>query len=788
MDNLFFVAYGVILFALLLLLGKVFWDKRALTVQLSKSESLYKAIMANEAIGAIVAGINGSIYEANDAFLKIIGYSREDLEAGRCRWDTMTPPEYAEVDRQKAKALQEAGFIGAYEKQFFHKDGHRVDVWISGASRIEDRDDLVTCCFLDITERKRTEQSLQESEKRFRFMAAFMPQKVWTTLPSGEMNYMNQNWFDYTGRDWETLKDLQWLETVHPEDRAETERIWYDALETQQASHVSHRLRRFDGQYRWHLSRGAPSWDEEGRLMLWVGTSTDIDDLKQVQASLMESEERFRSLADSVPFLIWLSDGEGHNTYTNKACADFTGGEATEFVKQDWLSFIHSDDHERIIQTMMKAVERQEEYHYQYRALRHDGQYRWMQVIGLSRFTSDGKLAGYVGSAFDITEQKEVNQILEARIQERTQQLQKSNSLLSSVIENVPAMVFMKDAKELRFELCNKTGKELIGLAEAQLLGKNDYDFFPKEQADFFIATDRETLERGMLVEIPEEPLRTVSGEVRYLHTKKVPIMDEAGYPAYLLGISEDITERKKSQEQIQRLNRQLEEQIRSLNAVNKELESFSYTVSHDLRAPLRTIDGFSQAILEDYGGRLDEDGERYLNRIREGSKQMAQLIDDMLNLSRLSRGELQKETFSLSNMVQRIAMELKTQEPDRKVDFAIQEGLDIEADKRLVQAAMENLLGNAWKFTSHHETALIEFGAFLENERMVYFVKDDGAGFEMIYADKLFGTFQRLHNTVDFSGTGIGLASVQRVINRHGGEIWANGAVEKGATFYFTL
>lgn len=661
---------------------------------------------------------------------------------------------------------------------------------VQGIPLLDSKGDIeqIVGSLTDIQEMKEIQSSLEESERRFRVMAEAMPQKVWTTLSHGEMNYMNQNWFDYTGRDWESLKEFQWLEIVHPEDQADTIRLWHESLETKQESQLAHRLRRFDGEYRWHLSRGVPSWNEEGQVVLWVGTSTDIDDLKQVQASLMESEERFRSLADSVPFLIWLSDAHGQNTYTNKTCSDFTGGNQEMLANQDWLAFIHPEDRDTIIQAMMNAIEHQESYHYQYRALRHDGQYRWMQVVGLPRFTSAGKLTGYVGSAFDITEQKEINQILETRIQERTQQLQKSNSLLASIVENVPAMVFLKDAQSLRFELFNKAGKELIGFTDVQLLGKNDYDFFPKEQAEFFIAKDRETLQRGMLVDVPEEPLQTMHGDLRYLHTKKVPIMDEQGNPAYLLGISEDITELKKSQEQVHSLNCQLEDQIRNLNAVNKELESFSYSVSHDLRAPLRTIDGFSQAVLEDYGDQLDEEGKRYLMRVREGSQQMAQLIDDMLNLSRLTRGILKKETFSLSEMVRDIATDLQANNPERQVLFVIQEGLQVEADKRLIQAVMENLIGNAWKFTSHHATALIEFGGALEKDRMVYFVKDDGAGFDMAYVDKLFGTFQRLHNTTEFKGTGVGLASVQRVIHRHGGEIWAQAEVEKGATFYFTL
>jgi len=243
-------------------------------------------------------------------------------------------------------------------------------------------------------------------------------------------------------------------------------------------------------------------------------------------------------------------------------------------------------------------------------------------------------------------------------------------------------------------------------------------------------------------------------------------------------------------------LNTALESQIASLdlsnhhlNAVNKELESISYSVSHDLRAPLRSIDGFSQALLDFYSDKLDEEGQDYLNRIRNNSQRMARLIDDMLQLSRLTRTELQISTVNLSKIAQELIDELKTQDPDRVVSFSIAPDMIVQGDKTLLSALLQNLLGNAWKFTSKHETGSISFDCYLdENNETVYRVQDDGAGFEMDFVDKLFGAFQRLHGMTEFKGTGIGLATCQRIVHRHGGKIWAEGAVEKGATFFFTL
>ncbi len=235
-----------------------------------------------------------------------------------------------------------------------------------------------------------------------------------------------------------------------------------------------------------------------------------------------------------------------------------------------------------------------------------------------------------------------------------------------------------------------------------------------------------------------------------------------------------------------------LEVANRDLGAANRELEAFSHSVSHDLRAPLRSIDGFSRIVIEDYSDKLDDEGRSYLNRVRAASQRMGLLIDDLLNLSRVTRSSMRRETVDLSVLVDEVVRVLKESEPGRSVEAIVQPGLEASADPRLLRVALENLLGNAWKFTSANDASLIEFGverdlASQENQT-VYFVRDNGAGFDMAYADKLFGAFQRLHSPEEFEGTGVGLATVKRVMRRHGGDVWATSSVGEGATFFFTL
>jgi signal transduction histidine kinase len=235
-------------------------------------------------------------------------------------------------------------------------------------------------------------------------------------------------------------------------------------------------------------------------------------------------------------------------------------------------------------------------------------------------------------------------------------------------------------------------------------------------------------------------------------------------------------------------LERRVAERTVELESVNKELEAFAYSVSHDLRAPLRAMDGFSLALLEDYAERLDGTGKNFLDRIRNASQQMSRLIDDLLSLSRVTRSDIHYAEVNLSSIAKEIVNRYQELQPRKDLVVDMQDGVKVRGDERLLRIALENLLSNAWKFTSKIEDPLITFTSAEHDGSIVHCVADNGAGFDMRFADKLFGAFQRLHSANEFEGTGIGLATVQRIINRHGGRIWADSGVSKGAAFYFTI
>ncbi|MBW2711767.1 MAG: PAS domain S-box protein, partial [Deltaproteobacteria bacterium] len=304
-----------------------------------------------------------------------------------------------------------------------------------------------------------------------------------------------------------------------------------------------------------------------------------------------------------------------------------------------------------------------------------------------------------------------------------------------------------------------------------------------------FITHWKEDMQKAVKSKTEARPFNVTAkdGSIQNIIFRQVIVNEEKEYI-----ICENVSERIRAEERFRALNEELEQRVKKrtaqLEATNKELESFSYSVSHDLRAPLRSIDGFSMALLEEYKDQLDAEGQDYLGRVRSASQRMGQIIDDLLSLSRISRRELKKQEVNLSEIAQRIVEKLQESDSDRHIDIVIGHRVTADCDPNLIEVVLENLLGNAWKFTSKRDKPWIIFDTVVQDDELVYCVRDNGAGFDMAYANKLFGAFQRLHKDTDFHGYGIGLATVQRIIHRHGGRIWAEGYVDRGATFYFAL
>ncbi|WP_157679826.1 sensor histidine kinase [Nitrosococcus watsonii] len=376
------------------------------------------------------------------------------------------------------------------------------------------------------------------------------------------------------------------------------------------------------------------------------------------------------------------------------------------------------------------------------------------------------------------------------RRQRDTQAVRLSEARFRSLFEAVPDGIVIADSNG-QLLLVNAQVEKLFGYSRKELIGQKIEILLPeqhrKAQAIYRqLYTRDNTITRPMGVRL-ELYGRRKDGTTFPAEINVSPLNKKEIYFSIISTIR-DISERRKTENKIRALNQKLQQHVTKLSTVNKELEAFSYSVSHDLRAPLRSIDGFSQALLEDYEDKLDREGQGYLQRVRAATQRMGRLIDDLLQLSRISRVEMIPQKVDLSRLAQEIATTLRTEEPQRQVEFCIGQDLTASGDSRLLRILLDNLLGNAWKFSANQPQARITLGMLAKEGKPVFFVRDNGAGFDMRYIDKLFDPFQRLHGANEYPGTGIGLATAQRVVHRHGGQIWAEGQINQEATFYFTL
>jgi PAS domain S-box-containing protein len=373
--------------------------------------------------------------------------------------------------------------------------------------------------------------------------------------------------------------------------------------------------------------------------------------------------------------------------------------------------------------------------------------------------------------------------------QHRRRDVRVGSEQLLALIDNTSAVIYMRDLQG-RYMLINEEYERLFNVSREDILGLKDHDLFPVEIADEFRANDLAAAKSGGPVQF-EEIAPGDDGPHTYL-TIKFPLIGADGEPYAVCGISTDITDRKRAEQEVKLFNVKLEQRVRErtaeLEASTKELDAFAYSVSHDLRAPLRSLHGFSQLLLEDYSDQLDETGVAHLRRLQVNATLMAQLLDDLLRLSRTTRVELRRQSIDVSAMAETILQDLAAEEPDRSVKLLVEPGLRDHGDLHLVRLALQNLIANAWKFTAQEPVAEITIGSVIRDSQQVFFIRDNGAGFDPRFESKLFEPFQRLHSATDFEGSGIGLAIVQRVVLRHGGAIWAESVPGKGATFFFTL
>ncbi|MFW6357735.1 MAG: PAS domain S-box protein [Chroococcales cyanobacterium] len=501
-------------------------ERKEAEIALAESESRFRRLYESNIIGIVFSDLHGQIEDANDAFLAMVGYSREDLETGRLRWDILTTSESLGITQRAIAELKTTGVCFPFERGYIRQDGSSVPA-LMGAALLQGTQNKTIAYTLDLSERKQAEASLRESEERFRYLANVAPVLIWMSGIDKRANYFNQSWLEFTGRTLDQELGYGWVEGIYPDDLEACLESYNSAFDARQAFKIEYRLRRHDREYRWVLDEGIPRYSTNGEFLGYIGSCIDISDRKQAEAQM-----------------------------------------------------------------------------------------------------------------------NELNQILERRVAERTTQLE----------------------------------------------------------------------------------------------------------------------------------------------ATNKELETFCYSVSHDLRAPFRHITGFVELLLKRNADRLDESSLHYLNIISEAAQNAGKMVDDLLAFSRMGRTEMQFLPVNMTQLVEEVKQDFAPAENDRSIVWEIAPLPTVAGDASMLRLVWQNLLENALKYTTPRSKARITIGSYEKENETVFFVRDNGVGFDMRYVSKIFGIFQRLHSDAEFKGTGIGLANVQRIIHRHGGQTWAEGAVNQGASFYFSL
>jgi PAS domain S-box-containing protein len=749
---------------------------------LKTSEQRFRAIFNQAAVGIAQVGIDGQWLVVNQKLCDIVGYTREEL-LNQTFQDITHPDDLSVGLEYRKRALSDDIQTYSLEKRYICKGASPV--WINlTASAIHNgsgKPEYFIAIIEDISDRKRTEAELQKSLKDLSDIKFALDKAaiVAMTDAKGIITYVNDKFCELSQYSTEELigKTHNIINSgYHPQEFFKD--LW-STISRGKIWHGEIKNRAKDGTYYWVDTVIVPFLNDQGKPFQYLAIRFDISERKRAEEALWETNQTLQALIQAAPVSIDIVDPEGNVKLWNPAAEKMFGWSEQEVLGHrlpmipleswdDFQRFLHISLQERKVCTGLEG-----------QRLKKDG-----SMIDVSLYTAPlhdakGNIIGHMGIITDITERKRAEE-----------ELQKSYNLLQAVIESTPDAILVKDLQG-RYLMINSAVASIQGKPKSAILGRDDSELFGPELGLPLMETDHRIMVRGE-TEIVEEDL-LIGGSLRtYLATKSV-WQDAPGNVIGLIVIARDITERKRTEREIRELNQNLEcrviERTAELEAANKELEAFSYSVSHDLRAPLRGIDGFSQTLLERYVDKLDEKGKHYLQRIRAGTQRMGELIDDLLMLSRVTRSEMHRTKVDLSALAKEIAAELRETQPERQVEFAIAPGLVVNGDARLLRVMLENLLNNAWKFTSNRIQTCIEFNVILQvDARVAYFVRDNGAGFNMAYANKLFGAFQRLHSTTQFPGTGIGLATVQRIIHRHGGRVWAEGAVEQGATFYFTL
>jgi PAS domain S-box-containing protein len=718
------------------------------------------------------------IVEINQAYEEMVGLKREAI-IGKKATEIYPGIDHSDFDwvgtyGRVALTSEPTRFVRLYKPY-----GRWYDI-----SAYSDKPGYFAATFRDISESKKTEQVLEETKALYKDLFDKAPLGYQSLDENGNFLMVNKAWLKILGYKEEEVLGKWFGDFLAPE-YVEAFRQRFPSFKKAGKIYTEFEMISRGGEPILIAFEGRIGYKNDGSFERTHCILKDITELKQAEKALTAQRHIYEQILEQSLAGYWDWDIPTGDEYMSPTFKKMFGYEDHEIENraESWQRLIFAEDLPSVFEKFNQHVEGKGKtpFYNEVRYRHKNGSTVWVICTGkVIEWDDDGKAKRMIGCHINITERKQTE---EAQLQ--------ANSLLNATLESTADGLLVVDNRGIS-KLENSRFVEMWRIPQEILDNKLDetmlqYVLNQLREPEEFLAKVQELYRQPEMVS--SDTLYLADGRVFDRYSQPQKIGDEIVGRVWSF---RDVTEYKQAEAEIHKLNEELEQRVNErtaqLEASYLELDAFTYSASHDLRGPLNRISGFGQALLEDYASQLDPQGKDYLQRISNSSQHMAELIDDLLKLSKVSRMEIDCEPVEISVLVNVCLKELQAREPQRNLETVITPGLVVEGDTALLRIVLENMIDNAWKYTRQKEKARIEFGLTETDGRKAYYVRDNGAGFDMKHADKLFTAFQRLHSEQEFAGTGIGLSIVSRIITRHGGEVWAEGEPGKGACFYFTL
>ena len=773
---------------------------------LRESENRHRSYIELTGQIAWVTNPNGEVVEDIPYFRKFTGLNYDQVKGSG--WaSALHPDDIAKTIEIWNNAVSTRS---SYETEYRVKrhDGVFRDLLAKGSPVFDKNGEImewIGVC-IDITERKKTEEVIKDNEKRFRELIESLPQLFWTCRVDGPCDYLSKQWVDYTGVPEEEQLGYRWLEQLHPEDRDKTVAEWMEKVKTGESFDMEFRIRRNDGIYHWFKTRAVPMRDSDGSIVKWFGSNTDFEEIKKAEEQLKNFSKELEQKVDERTKELQISTKKLDET---SSIARVGGWELdlkknemywSDLVKQihevdpdyhptlqDRINFYVPEAVPLISKALQNAINDGEPFDIELQLFTARKNLKWIRIVGKA-YRENDEIVKIGGMFQDINERK----LAEIESLRKSEQLQLLSNELENIIDSIPGLVFYKDTKN-RYIRVNKYICDAHKMSKKQLEGLSLNDLYPKEQAQAYYEDDLQVIRSHQSKINIDEPW----GD-RWVSTSKIPYLNETGEVIGVIGVSMDVTERRLAEEELKNHRDHLEELVNErtseldnaiidLKRSNQELEQFAYVASHDLQEPLRMVSSYTQLLERRYKDLLDQDAKDFIFFAVDGANRMQHLINDLLDYSRVTTRGKPFVKVDLSTVLGHAINNLQKKIQETGALIVNEDLPFVYGDEVQLVRVFQNLLDNAIKFRGTVPPR-ISISSKTVDDKVQISISDNGIGIDKIYTDRVFTIFQRLHNKIEYPGTGIGLAICKRTIERHGGKIWFESEPGKGTTFIFTL